>query len=46
MPFKFVRSNSALSLISETNERVREKISMMNVYDLKEYLDRIKNQHE
>ena len=46
MPFKFVRSSKAQSLISATKERVREEISMMNDHELKEHLDYVKNQHE
>ena len=46
MPFKFIRSSKAQSLISETKERVREEISMMNDHELKEHLDYVKNQHE
>ena len=46
MPFKFVRSSKVQSLISETKERVREEISMMNDHELKEHLDYVKNQHE
>jgi hypothetical protein len=46
MPFKFVRSSKAQSLIGETKERVREEISMMNDHELKEHLDYVKNQHE
>ncbi len=46
MPFKFVRSSKAQSLIGETKERVGEEISMMNDHELKEYLDYVKNRHE
>ena len=46
MPFKFVRSSKAQSLISKTKERVREEISRMNDHELKEQLDYVKNQHE
>ena len=46
MPFKFVRSSKAQSLIRETKERVREEISSMNDHELKEHLEFIKNQHE
>ena len=46
MPFKFVRSSKSQSLISETKERVRDEISMMNDYELKEHLDYVRNQHE
>lgn len=46
MPFKFVRSSKAQSLIGETKERVREEISMMNDHELKVHLDYVKNQHE
>ena len=46
MPFKFIRSSKAQSLISETKERVREEISMMTDHELKEHLDYVKNQPE
>jgi hypothetical protein len=46
MPFKFVRSSQAQSLINETKERVREEISRLNDHELKEHLDYVKSQHE
>jgi hypothetical protein len=46
MPFKFIRSNNAQSLINETKERVREEIMKMEDHELKEHLDYVKNQHE
>ena len=46
MPFKFIRSSKAQSLISETKDRVREEISNMTDYELKEHLEYIKSRHE
>jgi hypothetical protein len=46
MPFKFIRSNNAQTLINETKERVRKEIMMMEDHELKDHLDDVKNQHE
>ncbi len=46
MPFKFVRSSKAKSLINDTKERVREEISIMSDQELLEHLDYVKSQHE
>lgn len=46
MPFKFVRTSRAQELINETKERVRDEISRMSDFELKDHLSQIKDNYE